>query len=67
MMTIGKSVNENMTDGISIQIVDVVYYQKERLVSWACEEDCDAILYDVVVNIMEQFEIDNLIILNPFL
>ncbi len=67
MMTIGKSVNENMTDGISIQIVNAVYYQKEILVSWACEEDCDVILYDVIVNIMDPFEIDNLINLNPFL
>jgi hypothetical protein len=65
-MKIGKRVTEDMTDGIGIQIVDAIFYQKEGLVTWACEDNCDAILYDIIADIMEPFEIDNLINLNPF-
>lgn len=67
MMKIGKNVTDTINDGISMQIVDEVFNQKEFLVTWVYEEDCDAILYDVIANIMEPFEIDNLINLNPFL
>lgn len=67
MMGIGKNVTETINDGISAQIVDELFYQKEHLVTWKCEDDCDAILYDAITNIMESFEIDNLINLNPFL
>jgi hypothetical protein len=67
MMEIGKNVTETINDGISAQIVDELFYQKEHSVTWEWEEHCDAILYDAVTNIMESFEIDNLINLNPFL
>jgi hypothetical protein len=66
-MEIGKNVTETINDGISAQIVDELFYQKEDSVTREWEEHCDAILYDAVTNIMESFEIDNLINLNPFL
>lgn len=67
MIKIGKNVTETINDGISKQIVDVLFYQKEDSVTWEWEEDCDVLLYDAIINVMEPFEIDNLINLNPFL
>jgi hypothetical protein len=67
MTKIGKRVTETINDGISTQMVDDLFHQKEGLVTWACEDNCDAILFDIIVDIMEPFEIDNLMNLNPFL
>ncbi len=64
-MKIGKNVTETINDGISAQIVDELFYQKEHSVTWEWEEHCDAILYDVIINIMGPFE--NLLDSNPFL
>lgn len=56
MTKIGKHVTETINDGISTQMVDDLFHQKEGLVTWVCEDNCDAILYDIIVDIMEPFE-----------
>jgi hypothetical protein len=47
-MNIGKCVTKTINYGLSTEISDKLFQQKEHSVTWECEKDCDVILYDSI-------------------